>query len=137
MLPEYFIEDVVDFYLFLVRYVVALFAMTINNLNYSLFSHQPESLSVSGKKELVDFIIIFLSSTWYIKNPYLKAKLVTVRLISAINFRLSMLTLPSTDSVLRHYSIRPGEKWSSRRIAEHTPTFVETFNALLDVILCR
>ncbi|KDQ11048.1 hypothetical protein BOTBODRAFT_35587 [Botryobasidium botryosum FD-172 SS1] len=56
MLPEYFIEDVVDFFLFLVR-------------------HNPESLAQSGKNELIDFILTFLTSTWYIKNPYLKAKL--------------------------------------------------------------
>lgn len=41
--------------------------------------HNPESLELAGKKELLEFILIFLSSTWYINNPYLKAKLVQVR----------------------------------------------------------
>ncbi|KAF8517435.1 ubiquitin elongating factor core-domain-containing protein [Hysterangium stoloniferum] len=57
MLPEYFIEDIVDYYLYLVV-------------------HQPQSLELSGKAELVDFAVAFLSSTWYITNPHLKSKLV-------------------------------------------------------------
>jgi len=57
MLPEYFIEDIVDYYLYLVM-------------------HQPQSLELSGKAELVDFALTFLSSTWYITNPHLKSKLV-------------------------------------------------------------
>lgn len=35
-------------------------------------------MDLAGKKELVEFILTFMSSTWYIKNPYLKAKLVQV-----------------------------------------------------------
>ncbi|KAG8884379.1 hypothetical protein FRB97_004388 [Tulasnella sp. 331] len=58
-LPEYFFEDIVEFYLFLVR-------------------HTPGSMDLAGKKELVEFILTFMSSTWYIKNPYLKAKLVQI-----------------------------------------------------------
>ncbi|KIO29369.1 hypothetical protein M407DRAFT_70531 [Tulasnella calospora MUT 4182] len=59
VLPEYFIEDVVEFYFFLVRY-------------------SPGSLDLSGKKEIFEFIITFLTSTWYIKNPHLKARLVQI-----------------------------------------------------------
>ncbi|KAG9010260.1 hypothetical protein FRB94_010788 [Tulasnella sp. JGI-2019a] len=58
-LPEYFFEDIVEFYLFLVR-------------------HTPGSMDLAGKKELVEFILTFMSSTWYIKNPYLKSKLVQI-----------------------------------------------------------
>ncbi|KAF7987086.1 hypothetical protein HWV62_255 [Athelia sp. TMB] len=54
VLPEYFLEDVVDYFLFIVRYT-------------------PESLELSGKTELVIFALTFLTSTWYIKNPFLKA----------------------------------------------------------------
>ncbi|KAH7922937.1 hypothetical protein BV22DRAFT_1036932 [Leucogyrophana mollusca] len=56
VLPEYTIEDVVDYLLFVVR-------------------HSPESLDLSGKSELVIFALTFLTSTWYIKNPFLKAKI--------------------------------------------------------------
>ena len=42
------------------------------------FRHSPNSLELSGKNELVIFTLTFLTSTWYIKNPFLKAKLVEV-----------------------------------------------------------
>jgi len=54
VLPEYFLEDVVDYFLFIVRYA-------------------PDRLELSGKNELVIFALTFLTSTWYIKNPFLKA----------------------------------------------------------------
>jgi ubiquitin conjugation factor E4 B len=54
VLPEYFLEDVVDYFLFIVRY-------------------SPDRLELSGKNELVIFALTFLTSTWYIKNPFLKA----------------------------------------------------------------
>ncbi|KAG2356286.1 ubiquitin elongating factor core-domain-containing protein [Suillus spraguei] len=56
VLPEFIIEDVIEFFLFVVR-------------------HSPESLDLSGKDELVIFALTFLTSTWYIKNPFLKAKI--------------------------------------------------------------
>ncbi|KAL4069954.1 ubiquitin elongating factor core-domain-containing protein [Scleroderma yunnanense] len=56
VLPEYILEDVVEFFLFVVR-------------------HAPDSLDLSGKQELVIFALTFLTSTWYIKNPFLKAKI--------------------------------------------------------------
>ncbi|KAG2051581.1 hypothetical protein BDR06DRAFT_938883 [Suillus hirtellus] len=56
VLPEFIVEDVVEFFLFVVR-------------------HSPESLDLSGKDELVIFALTFLTSTWYIKNPFLKAKI--------------------------------------------------------------
>jgi ubiquitin conjugation factor E4 B len=37
--------------------------------------HSPESFDLSGKNELVLFALTFLTSTWYIKNPFLKAKI--------------------------------------------------------------
>ncbi|KAJ8582493.1 hypothetical protein M405DRAFT_937743 [Rhizopogon salebrosus TDB-379] len=56
VLPEFIIEDVVEYFLFVVR-------------------QSPESLDLSGKNELVIFALTFLTSTWYIKNPFLKAKI--------------------------------------------------------------
>ncbi|KAG6331103.1 hypothetical protein ID866_7990 [Astraeus odoratus] len=56
VLPEYVLEDVVEYFLFVVRYA-------------------PESLDLSGKEELIIFALTFLTSTWYIKNPFLKAKI--------------------------------------------------------------
>ncbi|KAG6377167.1 ubiquitin elongating factor core-domain-containing protein [Boletus reticuloceps] len=56
VLPEYILEDVVEFFLFVTR-------------------HSPDSLDLSGKDELVVFALTFMTSTWYIKNPFLKAKI--------------------------------------------------------------
>lgn len=39
------------------------------------FSHSPDSLDLSGKDELLVFALTFLTSTWYIKNPFLKSKI--------------------------------------------------------------
>ncbi|KAF9221552.1 hypothetical protein BS17DRAFT_784937 [Gyrodon lividus] len=56
VLPEYILEDVVEFFLFITR-------------------HSPDSLDLSGKEELLVFALTFLTSTWCIKNPFLKAKI--------------------------------------------------------------
>ncbi|TDL23245.1 hypothetical protein BD410DRAFT_747294 [Rickenella mellea] len=56
MLPEYFLEDVVEYLLFLMR-------------------NTPQSFDLSGRNELVIWALTFLRSTWYIKNPFLKAKI--------------------------------------------------------------
>ncbi|KAI5121069.1 hypothetical protein M0805_008583 [Coniferiporia weirii] len=56
MLPEFFLEDIVDFLLFLMR-------------------NSPTSFDLTGKSELVIWALTFLRSTWYIKNPFLKAKI--------------------------------------------------------------
>lgn len=55
--------------------------------------HSPNTLELSGKNELVIFALTFLTSTWYIKNPFLKAKLVEVYLLYFIlvyHHRLSL-----------------------------------------------
>ncbi|KAF8579833.1 hypothetical protein K439DRAFT_1522775 [Ramaria rubella] len=88
MLPEYFVEDIVDYYLFLV-------------------SHQPQSLELSGKTELVDFALTFLSSTFYITNPYLKSKLVQIIFYGTIAYGRESLgllggTLNSHPLALKH-----------------------------------
>ncbi|KAL9938868.1 hypothetical protein V8E36_002587 [Tilletia maclaganii] len=59
MLPEHIFEDVVDILLFLGR-------------------HHPNCLTQSAKDDLVTFSVSFLSSGWYIKNPFLKAKLAEI-----------------------------------------------------------
>ncbi|GJE98441.1 Ubiquitin conjugation factor E4 [Phanerochaete sordida] len=57
VLPEYAIEDVVEFHLFAIRAA-------------------PDSLELTGKVELMMWALTFLTSTWYIKNPFLKSKMV-------------------------------------------------------------
>ncbi|KAI0322359.1 ubiquitin elongating factor core-domain-containing protein [Amylostereum chailletii] len=59
ILPEYILEDVIDYYSFVTR-------------------GNPKSLELTGREELLVFIITFLTSTWYIKNPFLKNKLIDI-----------------------------------------------------------
>jgi ubiquitin conjugation factor E4 B len=58
-LPEWIIEDLCEFYLFLMRY------------NAPIFENQP-------RNEFMTFSIVMLSNSELIKNPYLKSKLVEV-----------------------------------------------------------
>ena len=41
-------------------------------------SHAPQRLELNGRDELMFFVLTFLTSTWYIKNPFLRAKIVEV-----------------------------------------------------------
>ncbi|THV00828.1 hypothetical protein K435DRAFT_963795 [Dendrothele bispora CBS 962.96] len=56
VLPEYIVEDIVDY------------------LHFST-NHAPDKFELSGKNELLIFVLTFLTSTWYIKNPFLKSKI--------------------------------------------------------------
>ncbi|CCJ31148.1 unnamed protein product [Pneumocystis jirovecii] len=58
-LPEYFVEEIADFFLYTSKY-------------------NPELIISNSAIELVIFIITFLKSSSYIKNPYLKAKLAEI-----------------------------------------------------------
>lgn len=58
-LPEYFLEDIVDNFKFITRYM-------------------PHIITSTQCEELVAICITFLRSTEYIKNPYLKSGLVTI-----------------------------------------------------------
>ncbi|KAH6907999.1 ubiquitin conjugation factor E4 [Coprinopsis sp. MPI-PUGE-AT-0042] len=62
-LPEYIVEDVVDSYYFAVQ-------------------NAPDKFELAGKTELLTFILTFLTSTWYIKNPFLKSKINDVLFMS-------------------------------------------------------
>lgn len=59
MLPEHIFEDICDILLFLAR-------------------HRPTSLPEVVKRDFVTFTVTFLSSGWYIKNPFIKAKLAEI-----------------------------------------------------------
>ncbi|KAJ4482100.1 ubiquitin conjugation factor E4 [Lentinula aciculospora] len=63
ILPEYIVEDIVDYFHFATR-------------------HAPDKFELAGKSELLTFILTFLSSTWYIKNPFLKSKINDVLFLS-------------------------------------------------------
>ncbi|GAB1520772.1 Ubiquitin conjugation factor E4 [Rhizoctonia solani] len=56
ILPEYFVEDVVDYYIYIMKY-------------------RSDLLDTTLRTEFLVFALTFLSSTWYIKNPFLKSKI--------------------------------------------------------------
>lgn len=58
-LPEYFVEDIAEFFLYVSRMI-------------------PNLLRTAPSTDLVIFSLVFLRSSAYIKNPYLKAKLVEI-----------------------------------------------------------
>lgn len=50
------------------------------------FRHGPSSLELTGKEEVLIFTITFMLSTWWIKNPFLKNKIIDVCLIFLNSF---------------------------------------------------
>ncbi|KAI5293607.1 hypothetical protein KEM52_005382, partial [Ascosphaera acerosa] len=58
-LPEYFVEDIVDSFKFIMRVM-------------------PQIMTVTQAEELVTICVTFLQCSDYVKNPYLKAGLVTI-----------------------------------------------------------
>ncbi|KAK2465341.1 hypothetical protein APHAL10511_002695 [Amanita phalloides] len=56
VLPEFIVEDIVDTLHFFVQV-------------------SPDKFDLSGKVEMMIFALTFLTSTWYIKNPFLKSKI--------------------------------------------------------------
>ncbi|XP_059397261.1 ubiquitin conjugation factor E4 B-like isoform X2 [Carassius carassius] len=62
-LPEFYIEDVAEFLLFIVQYF-------------------PQVLYEPCTDDIVTFLVVFISSQNYIKNPYLIAKLVEVLFVT-------------------------------------------------------
>jgi len=68
VLPEYILEDIIDYLFFVVR-------------------HGPSSLELTGREELLVFTITFMLSTWWIKNPYLKNKLIDILYCACFTYR--------------------------------------------------
>ncbi|TFK61391.1 hypothetical protein BDN72DRAFT_828292 [Pluteus cervinus] len=63
VLPEYIVEDIVNYLFFVVQM-------------------SPGKFELSGKIELMMFALTFLTSTWYIKNPFLKSRINDVLFMS-------------------------------------------------------
>jgi ubiquitin conjugation factor E4 B len=68
MLPEYFIEDAIDLVLF-------------------AFRRDLDAFNEMSMSELMTFCIVFLQSSHYIKNPYLKNKLVEILFYATVPSR--------------------------------------------------
>lgn len=63
VLPEYIVEDIVNYFYFVTH-------------------TSPDKFELTGKIELMTFVLTFLNSTWYIKNPFLKSKINDVLFMS-------------------------------------------------------
>ncbi|CAL1712793.1 unnamed protein product [Somion occarium] len=85
--PEFMLEDVIDYHEFIMR-------------------EAPQSLELSGKTEILIWVLTFLTSTWYIKNPFLKNKMIDVLSWGVVSYdgRRSILnTLVNTHPLaLKH-----------------------------------
>ncbi|KAK3819761.1 MAG: ubiquitin elongating factor core-domain-containing protein [Benniella sp.] len=68
ILPEYIIEDIVEYFLFVLR-------------------QSPETVGSSSLDELITFTMVFLITPGYIKNPYLKAKLAEILFYMTLPYR--------------------------------------------------
>ncbi|KAI7817553.1 ubiquitin elongating factor core-domain-containing protein [Gamsiella multidivaricata] len=68
ILPEYIVEDIVEYFLFVLR-------------------HSPETIGSSTLDELITFTMVFLITPGYIKNPYLKAKLAEILFYMTLPYR--------------------------------------------------
>ncbi|KAF9927043.1 hypothetical protein FBU30_003541 [Linnemannia zychae] len=68
ILPEYIIEDIIEFFIFVLR-------------------HSPETVATSSLDELVTFTMVFLTTPGYIKNPHLKAKFVEILFYMTLPYR--------------------------------------------------
>ncbi|KAH7103445.1 ubiquitin elongating factor core-domain-containing protein [Auriculariales sp. MPI-PUGE-AT-0066] len=59
MLPELFVQDILDFITYLLR-------------------RNPDLIHTVSRKESFEFIMTFLTSMWYFNNPYIRSKLVQI-----------------------------------------------------------
>ena len=108
VLPEYIIEDIVDSYYFSVQWVMTICARCSLRTNKGLIRRtSPDKFELSGKTELMTFVLIFLTSTWYIKNPFLKSKINDVCV-------LTFLPRQSSNLILRRFF-----SWASGGMAEN------------------
>lgn len=97
-------------------------------------SHSPDSLGLSGKDELLVFALTFLTSTWYIKNPFLKAKINEVRTCEHETVRLSDANVP-VGGVLWCPAIRTRTKWNFGRNPEQPSFGTEASDTSIDTLL--
>lgn len=91
----------------------------------------------NSQEELVTFIITFLRNTQYIKNPYLKAKLVEVKMrYKGTHERWWLIVLMYSDSILLHLSNCQRRPWRTRDNAQFTSSCPGSLDGVIDDFLC-
>ncbi|TFY76233.1 hypothetical protein EWM64_g7779 [Hericium alpestre] len=115
MLPEFILEDAIEYYIFVTRTA-------------------PNTLELSGREELLIFALTFLTSTWYIKNPFLKLKIVEFLFFGCFRYRTEgpsllggvinshPMALTHTMPALMHYYVEVEQTGASSQ-------FYDKFNA--------
>jgi ubiquitin conjugation factor E4 B len=77
-------------------------------LDSAYHRNSPDSFDLSGKNELVLFALTFLTSTWYIKNPFLKSKINEVsHLLSSFSQHISQHILQTLFYGILRYNREP------------------------------
>lgn len=101
-------------------------------------SYNPPVMMVQGSNELVDFSMAFLTSTWYITNPYLKSKLITVRRnIITRNSGMAIDEVVACTGSRCWGQAESRTTWCPERCLEQPPFSLEAPNDELDAILRR
>lgn len=90
MIPEFFIEDIADYALYLMKL-------------------KPEVIEKPARVELLNLCFTFLSSTWYIKNPFLKTRLVQVCIVDT-NVAMSKVLIWFRSCSMERLDMGPDEK---------------------------
>ncbi|KAK7677760.1 hypothetical protein QCA50_019312 [Cerrena zonata] len=120
MQPEFLLEDVIDYHVFLMR-------------------ETPQSLELSGKNEMLVWSLTFLTSTWYIKNPFLKNKMIEALSWGVMSYdgRRSLLSslvnthplaLKHLVSALVHFYIEVEQTGASSQFYDKFSTFTCLFH---------
>ena len=136
VLPEFALEDVIEYHFYVIRQVGTYIATTSIGSDVVVFnSNSPDSLELSGKTELFMWALTFLTSTWYIKNPFLKAKINEVGFgpHEPIFYMLSLCL----GYLLWNSQLWSRAEWRFRQYFEYSPICLETPHACADVVLYR
>lgn len=127
----------------LLRTLSLIFILLLSELYRYLFTGRkliiynrtsPDKFELAGKVELLTFILTFLSSTWYIKNPFLKSK---INDVSSPTNVFGSLVKHFAGLIHEYLGLRSRKK---RRTGQHVeyPSFsLETSNVVADALLHR
>ena len=95
----------------------------------------PDKFELAGKIELMTFVLTFLNSTWYIKNPFLKSKINDVS--PNIHYFSRMQDWSMVGLVYEHMGLWTRADRHPGQPLEHSPDGAETPHAGVDAFLHR
>ena len=96
----------------------------------------PDKFELSGKTEVLVFALTFLTSTWYIMNPFLKSKINDVCMNVASLLSISSLShWDDLGLVLRHLAIPLWKSGCSWAFTEFPPDGTEALDICVNALL--